>query len=416
MTLSEELTWRGQVKDKTFQDTTWLDQPRTFYLGVDCNSADSLTIGNLAVFMMARRLRKHGWKAVLLVGGATSLIGDPGGKDEERPIKSREEIQKNVAGIQAQVQRLFSDMDFTPVDNYDWFKDIGYLAFLRDVGKHYSMTELLQRDFIASRIGEGSGGISYAEFSYSLIQGYDFWQLFKDHNVELQIGGSDQWGNMLSGVPLIRKKEGKEVHALSMDLVINKATGKKFGKSEDGAVWLDAAKTSPYKFYQFWLNADDEGVEDYLKIYTELSKEAIEAIMAEFNQDRGARKAQKTLAYEVTALVHGTETADSIVRVTATLFGGSDYGSLTEDDIVRLTDELPVVPADIGDDLISPLVTAQLASSNTEARRFLDQGAVYLNGVQIPSDKVLAASDLIASHYAIIRRGKNSNAIIKVSA
>jgi len=254
--LSDDLQWRGLIKDKTFDDVTWLDSPKTFYLGSDCSS-DSLTVGNLAIFMLARRLTEAGWKTVLLVGGATSLIGDPGGKDEERNLKSREEIAANVAGIKAQVQRLFANQEFTLVDNYDWFKDIGYLEFLRDVGKHYSMTELVQRDYIASRMGEGGGGISYAEFSYSLIQGYDFWHLFKNHGVEMQIGGSDQWGNILSGVPLIRKKEGKEVHAFSMPLVINKTTGKKFGKSEAGAIWLDPARTSPTQMYQFWINTDD---------------------------------------------------------------------------------------------------------------------------------------------------------------
>ena len=251
MTLSEELEWRGLIKDRTFTDPRWLDTPRTFYLGSDAGSSDSLTVGNLAIYMLARQLALHGWKTVLLVGGATSLIGDPGGKDEERQLKSREEVERNVAGITAQVEKLFTGLEFEAVNNYDWFKDMGYLEFLRDVGKHYSMTELVQRDFIASRMNEGGSGISYAEFSYNLIQGYDFYWLFKNKGVELQIGGSDQWGNMLSGAPLVRKKEGKEVHALSMPLVINKATGKKFGKSEAGAVWLDPAKTSPTQFYQF---------------------------------------------------------------------------------------------------------------------------------------------------------------------
>jgi tyrosyl-tRNA synthetase len=299
MKLSEDLAWRDQIKDKTFQDISWLDEPKTFYLGVDCSS-DSMTIGNLAVFMTARRLLDAGWRTILLVGGATSLIGDPGGKDEERQLKTREEIEKNVAGIKAQVQRLFADKEFTLVDNYDWFKDIGYLEFLRDVGKHFSMTELLQRDFIVSRIGEGGSGISYAEFSYSLIQGYDYWHLHKSEGAVLQLGGSDQWGNMLSGVPLIRKKENAEVHALSTPLVINKTTGVKFGKSEEGAIWLDDSKTSVYKFYQFWLNVDDEGVEDYLKVYTLLPKDEIEKVMVEFINDKAGRLAQKTLAYEVT--------------------------------------------------------------------------------------------------------------------
>ena len=294
MTLSEDLQWRGLIKDKTFDDPKWLDTPRTFYLGADC-SADSLTIGNLAIFMTARRLNEAGWKTVLLVGGATSLIGDPGGKDAERDLKPREEIERNVAGIKAQVSRLFDGREFELVDNYDWFKDIGYLEFLRDVGKHFSMTELVQREFIASRMGEGGGGISYAEFSYNLIQGYDYWHLYKTRGVELQIGGSDQWGNILSGAPLIRKKEAKEVHAFSMPLVINKTTGKKFGKSEEGAVWLDANRTSPTQMYQFWVNAGDDGVEDYLKTYTMLPKEEIEAIMTQHRERPSERIAQSRL-------------------------------------------------------------------------------------------------------------------------
>ena len=414
MTLSQELTWRGQVKDKTFDDLTWLDTPKTFYLGVDCNSSDSMTIGNLAVFMMARRLRKHGWKAVLLVGGATSLIGDPGGKDDERPLKTREEIQTNAQGIQKQVSAIFSDMDFTPVDNYDWFKDIGYLEFLRDVGKQYSMTELLQRDFISSRIGDGGSGISYAEFSYSLIQGYDYWQLYKNHHVVMQIGGSDQWGNMLSGVPLIRKKENQEVHALSMPLVINKSTGKKFGKSEEGAVWLDGAKTSPYKFYQFWLNLDDDGVEDYLKIYTELDKDAIDTIMQRFNEDRSIRLAQKTLAYEVTSLIHGEETAESVKRVSKVLFGGDDYKQLSADDFKVVIGELGSIKAEVGDSLVDILVETKLASSKGEARRFLSSKAVYINGKQVDESKQqLEASDTIQG-YVVLRRGKNSQIVVEV--
>lgn len=416
MTLSEELAWRGLIKDKTFDDIRWLDEPKTFYLGVDCNSSDSMTIGNLAVFIMARRFLDAGWKTILLVGGATSLIGDPGGKDEERALKSRDEILANVAGIRAQVERLFDGKAYTPVDNYDWFKDVGYLEFLREVGKHYSMTELVQRDFIAQRIGESGTGISYAEFSYSLIQGYDYWHLFKEHGAVLQIGGSDQWGNMLSGVPLIRKKENAEAHALSMPLVINKVTGKKFGKSEDGAVWLDANKTSVYKFYQFWLNVDDESVIDLIKIYTLLSKNQIDELEATFHGDKAARLAQRTLAYEVTSLVHGRERAESVRRISEVLFGGGDYRQLTADDIDQLKSELPTVVAKAGETpLHEILVQANLASSNGEARRFLESNAVYINGQQIPMSKTtLDEHDLIAGH-AIIRRGKNSSAIVSLS-
>lgn len=406
-TLSAELQWRGQIKDKTFDDISWLDDPKTFYLGVDCSSADSLTIGNLAVFMMARRLRKHGWKAILLVGGATSMIGDPGGKEEERDLKPREEIEANVAAIKKQVDQLFSGMDFTPADNYDWFKDVGYLEFLRDVGKQYSMTELLQRDFIATRIGEGGSGISYAEFSYSLIQGYDYWQLFKKHGVVLQIGGSDQWGNMLSGVPLIRKKENAEVHALSMPLIIDKTTGKKFGKSEEGAVWLDPNRTSVYKFYQFWLNVDDETVEDYLKVYTELDKDTIEHLMVEFMNDRASRKAQKTLAFEVTKLVHGAERADAVKKATEVLFGEGSFNDLNESEIEMLRAELP--SAEIGNDIYQTIVDAGLASSKSEARNFLFSGAIYINGQKVTDDQNIP----VQSGYSLLKRGKNSFAIIK---
>jgi tyrosyl-tRNA synthetase len=414
MTLAEELQWRGQIKDKTFADLTWLNTPRTFYLGSD-PSSDSLTIGNLAIYMLARRLRKHGWKAVMLVGGATSLIGDPGGKEEERELKSREELQTNVKGLEKQIEQLFAGLNFTLVDNYDWFKDIGYLEFLREIGKQYSMTELLQRDFIVSRIGEGGSGISYAEFSYSLIQGYDYWHLYKKHKVELQIGGSDQWGNMLSGVPLIRKKENVEVHALSMPLVIDKSTGKKFGKSEGGAVWLDPNKTSIYQFYQFWLNIGDDAVEEYLKIYTELDKPAVQEVMMEFHTNKAGRKAQKTLAYEVTKIVHSQDAADTVQKITQTLFEGGEYAKLSADDLKQLATGLPVVNAQGEANLVGLIVQAGLASSNTEARRFVQDGGIYINGEQLdPSSTTLSKNNSLHG-YVILRRGKNNQALVRLT-
>ena len=409
MTLSEELTWRGMIKDRTFGDIRWLDTPRTFYLGSD-SSSDSLTIGNLAVYMMARLLVDRGWKPVLLLGGATSLIGDPGGKDEERQLKSYDEIAHNVAGTQAQVERLFAGNSFVTVNNYDWFKDLGYLEFLRDVGKHYSMTELLQRDFIAARLGEGGTGISYAEFSYSLIQGYDYWWLYKHHGVELQIGGSDQWGNMLSGAPLIRKKEGKEVHCLSMPLIINKTTGKKFGKSEAGAIWLDEAKTSVYQFYQFWLNVEDDDVGEFFRRYTLLDRDAIAEVMTTFEADRAARLAQKTLAYEVTKLVHGVEKADAVVKATDVLFGRGDFNQLSSADIDILKAELPVVQIRTDDSLTSAVVSAGLASSNSEASRLAKSGAITVNGEKVlePGDNPFKKGD------NLLRKGKNSFALVSM--
>ncbi|MBX6334992.1 tyrosine--tRNA ligase, partial [Candidatus Saccharibacteria bacterium] len=323
----------------------------------------------------------------LLIGGATGLIGDPGGKDEERPLKSKEEIERNAAGLAAQVKRIFAGNQFELVNNYDWFKDLGYLEFLRDVGKHYSMTELIQRDFIASRMGEGGSGISYAEFSYSLIQGYDYYWLFKNKGVELQIGGSDQWGNMLSGVPLIRKKEGKEVHALSMPLVINKATGKKFGKSEDGAVWLDPNKTSPTQFYQFWINCDDEGVEDYLKIYTTITKPELESLMAEHRERPMERRAQIRLAEEVTRLVHGDAELATARAVTEILTGKRPLEEVTDFVLAAMRKEVPTVRARVGQEIIEVLVETGFASSKTEARRLLADNAISINGEKTRNER-----------------------------
>lgn len=404
MKLSEDLQWRNLIKDHTFSDLSWLDTPRTFYLGADCSSADSLTIGNLAVFMLAKRLNKAGWKTVLLVGGATSLIGDPGGKDEERPLKSREEIARNVAGIKAQVQRLFEGEAFTLVDNYEWFKNIGFLEFLRDTGKHYSMTELVQRDYIAERIGEHGNGISYAEFSYTLIQGYDFWHLFKELGVEMQIGGSDQWGNMLSGVPLIRKKEQKEAHALSMPLVINKATGKKFGKSEAGAVWLDPRRTTPTQFYQFWINTDDEGVEDYIKIYTSLEKAEVDELMAAHRENPRERLAQKKLAQEVTELLHGAQALAIAEEVTDYLTGKQSVASAGNEALEALKREIPSVEIAAGTELADVLVQTNLAASKSDARRLLQNNAIAINGVKATKEQ-LDTADFVQGR-AMLRKGK----------
>lgn len=414
MTLAEDLIWRGQVKDHTFQDVDWLNEPKTFYLGTDASS-DSLTIGNLAVYMLARRLAHAGWKTVLLVGGATSLVGDPGGKTEERELKSREDIEKHVKGLEKQVRHLLNGQPVTLVDNYHWFKDIGYLEFLRDVGKHYPMSELMQRDFVVERLGESGSGISYAEFSYSLIQGYDFWYLFKNHDVVLQIGGSDQWGNMLSGVPLVRKKENYEVHALSMPLVINKSTGQKFGKSEAGAIWLDERKTSVYQFYQFWLNVDDNGVGDYLKIYTELSRESIERIMQEFDDDRSSRLAQKALADEVTSLVHGKDNAEKAQLATKVIAEQTIIGEVDESIMHILRAEIPYAKASPSSPLADLLVVTGLATSNTEARRLVDEGAVYINGQTVRRD--VLQDDDFKQGRAILRKGKalQNSALIELA-
>ena len=415
MTLSEELKWRGFVNQTTIKDINILDgAPITFYWGVD-PSAASMTIGNLAAAMMTRLFIKHGHKAILLVGGATGMIGDPDGKSEERELKSLEEIAVNKAGISEQYSQIFAGMHFDVVDNYDWFKDMNYLTFLRDIGKHVPLRQMMSRDFVQSRLGESGAGISYAEFSYSLIQGYDFLHLHKEHGVILQLCGADQWGNSIAGVDLIRRKTGDEAHVWSCPLIINKATGIKFGKSEDGAIWLDSKLTGIYKFYQFWLNSDDKGVEDYLKVYTTLSKDEIDDIMAQFNADKASRIAQKKLAYEVTKVVHGQARADSIVRVSESLFGDGDYQSLSSEDFDIIKAELKTVTAVAGETtIVSLLVEGGLASSNSDAKRFIDSQAVYLNGKKLSEGQNnLSQSDAI-NGFVIIRRGKNSQILVSL--
>lgn len=413
MTLSEELKWRGFVNQTTYKDITVLDgEPISFYWGVD-PSADSMHIGQLAMSMMIRHFIEHGHKPILLVGGATGLIGDPDGKDEERDLKSIEEIQANIKGIVGQYKRLFAGFQVEFVDNYDWFKNVGYLKFLREIGKHVPMSQMLGREFVQTRIGDDGAGISYAEFSYALIQGYDFLHLYRTFGTTLQVCGSDQWGNSIAGVELIRRIDGAEANIWSAPLILNKSTGKKFGKSEAGAVWLDENKTSVYQFYQFWLNVDDEGVGDYLKVYTMLSQAEIATIMDEFNTDRSSRKAQKTLAYEVTAITHGTDRAESVKRISEVLFGGRDYKELTEIDFTELSKELGVFEVNAGADLAETLVSAGLAKSKGEARRFLESNAIYINGSQIPLNKTTFGNEDMLNGHAVLRRGKNAQVAIK---
>lgn len=415
MTLSEELQWRGFVNQTTFQDIKILDgEPITFYWGVD-PSARSMHIGQLAMAMMIKHFIKAGHKPILLVGGATGMIGDPDGKDSERELISLETIDLNKEGIKNQYSKLFEGKDLQLVDNYDWFKEIGFLEFLRNVGKHVPMSQMIGREFVSTRIGEGGSGLSYAEFSYSLIQGYDFLHLFKNKGVTLQVCGSDQWGNCIAGVELIRRVEGEEAHIWSAPLIINKTTGRKFGKTEEGAVWLDATLTSPFKFYQFWINADDAGVEDYLKIYTELDKNTIEGLMTEHRVSPEERIAQKRLAFEATRIVHGEEKAKSVENVSGVLFGGQKYESLSISDFEELEKELPVISAELGStNLADILVAGSLATSKTEARRFLEENAVYINGAQISLNKTVLDSNDINNGYAVIRRGKNLSILVKI--
>ena len=403
MTLSEELSWRGFVNQTTFANITDLDkETRTFYLGVD-PSADSMHIGNLAAVMLVIHLTNAGYKPIVLVGGATGMIGDPK-QDVERDLKTLDEIAHNKAGIAAQYRQILAGKDIDLVDNYDWFKGIGYLDFLRDIGKHFSMTQLLDREFIKARIGEGGVGISYAEFSYSLIQGYDFLHLYRDKGATLQIGGSDQWGNMLSGAQMINKLEGGEAHVLTVPLVVDKKTGKKFGKSEGNAVWLDADKTSPYKFYQFWLNVNDETAEDLVKIFTLMDKDSVEALIARHRENPGARELQRTLAQQVTDLIHGHERRESVERVTEVLFGGAAIANLNNDDLDALAAEIPTVVTGVS--VIDTLTTSGAAASNGEARRVIAGGGVSVNGQKIAEDTTL-------TDVSLVKKGKNTFILVR---
>ena len=403
MTLAEELTWRGLINQTTFADVKDINEPRTFYFGVD-PSAPSMTIGNLAAMMLCRHFIDHGYKPLLLVGGATGMIGDPDGKKQERDLRNAETVARNVEGLAAQFRQVFRGQDFEIVDNADWFSQINYIDFLHKIGKHISMTQLLDREFVQQRIGEGGAGISYGEFSYGLIQGYDFLHLYREKGATLQLAGADQWGNSVIGVSLIRKLESSEAHVLTAPLVINKQTGVKFGKSEGGAIWLDPEMTSPYKFYQFWLNCDDETSEDLIKIYTLLDRETVEALIDNHRANPGERALQKTLAREVTDLVHGRQRRGSVERVTATLFGGGDIAALNSDDLNALANEIPTV--DLETTVVAALVAAGLCTSNGEARRLIQNNAISVNGAKI-------AGDMPLTETSLIKKGKNDFLLVK---
>jgi tyrosyl-tRNA synthetase len=403
MTLSEELAWRGFVNQTTYKDIKAIDTDTPkFYMGFDA-SADSQTVGNLAAMMFVKTFLRHGAEGILLAGGSTSLIGDPGGKDKERPLQSEETIAHNVARAAEQLKVVLRGHDFKLVNNLDWTRDLTVIPFLRDIGKHFSMTPLVQRDYIANRIGEGGAGISYTEFSYTILQGLDYLHLFDTEGVTLQLGGSDQWGNCLSGVELIRRARGEDVNVMTTNLIINKATGRKFGKSEEGAVWLDPTKTTPTQFYQFWINADDAGVEEYLKVYTELSKEEVDDIMARHQKNPGARTAQVALAVEVTRLVHGDEQLRIATEVTDYL-KGADVGHAEGEALKALRAEIPAVKASADGSIAAVLVASGLSGSNTEARRFLKENAVSINGEKVQRENFEA--DDFHDGRLLLRRGK----------
>lgn len=421
MKLSEELIYRGFKAETTIENPADLDtrENKKFYWGAD-PSADSLTIGNLAAIMMCACFVRHGYEPYLLVGGATGQIGDPK-ENGERDLKTLDEVEHNKKCIREQIERVINAGDgnskdgttpgLTMVDNYDWFKDIHYLDFLREVGKAFSMTQLLDREFVQNRIGEGGSGISYAEFSYSLIQGYDFLYLYRTYGVQMQLCGADQFGNCSSGIHLIKRLENGEADVWSTPLVIDPVTGRKFGKSEGNAVWLAATDngsgnyTSIFDFYQFWMNQPDESVEYLIKIYTLLSKEEIEDILKRHKEAPEKRIAQKALARGVTEVVHGKDNAAAVENLTAVLFDkNTDFADFTADEITEFAAYLPVVSK--GTALLDALVNTGLAESKKKAREFITGGAITINGVKV-------TEEINLNQTAIVKKGKNKFVIVK---
>lgn len=402
MKLSEELIWRGFAAETTIKDPAELDTraSKKFYWGAD-PSADSLTIGNLAAAMMCACFVRHGYEPYLLVGGATGQIGDP--KDNgERDLKSLEEVEHNKACIAAQMKNVVKSDNLVMVDNYDWFKEMNYLTFLREVGKAFSMTQLLDRQFVQNRIGEGGSGISYAEFSYTLIQGYDFLHLYRTYGIDLQLCGADQFGNCSSGIHLIKRLEGATADAWSTPLIIDPATGRKFGKSEGNAVWLDSKKTSVFDFYQFWMNQPDSSVEYLMKIYTLLSREEVEEIMREQALAPEKRMAQKALAKGVTEVVHGHAAAEAVIALSERLFTGG-LNELAEDEIAEMGQYL--AQGQMGQKLFDLLVETGLCASKGEARKLASAGAISVNGAKVTEDTVV-------DQVALLKRGKNKFAVV----
>ena len=418
-TLLDALTARGFVHDATPGLAGRLTQgPITGYVGFD-PTADSLHVGNLVPVMGLAWLQRFGGTPIILVGGGTGLVGDPSGKRAERPMLAVEQIDHNVRRIRGQLEQFLSFQGANAArlrDNADWLRPLRLLDFLRDVGKHFTLNYMLQKDAVKSRM---ETGISYTELSYMLVQAYDFWHLWKTERCELQMGGSDQWGNITAGTELIGRRESASAHGLVFPLLTN-AAGGKFGKSEGDNVWLDPAKTSPYRFYQFWLNSDDRDVERLLRFFTFLELEEIAALLAAQAGDPGKRVAQRRLAQDLTARVHGAATAESVVRASGLLFGGLALAEAGPEVFGVLATEVPTVTLPrteaIGLGIVDALIRVALAASKGEARRGLAQKGFSLNGQPLTDpDRVLGAADILAGGYLMLQKGKRNYALIKLT-
>ncbi len=406
MGIYEELEWRGLIKDVS--DPSLKEKLNkggmTFYIGTD-PTGDSLHIGHFSSFLICKRLKDAGHHPILLVGGGTGLIGDPK-PDSERPMITYEQVNHNFNCLKAQAEKLFG---FEVVNNYDWLKNISFIDFLRDYGKFFNVNYMLQKDIIARRLDEG---ITYTEFSYMIMQAMDFWYLNKHRNVELQVAGQDQWGNITAGIELIRRKEGKEAYGFTMPL-LTKSDGTKFGKTNGKAIWLDINKTSAYEMYQFFINSEDTKVIDYLKFLTFLSKGEIEELDKKNQEAPHLREAHQALAREVITFIHGRDAYDEAVKISHALFSG-DIKALTAKEIEMGFGDLPSINLHDNLTLVDALIEASLAKSKREAREFIQNGAVSLNGDKCQDlEHILSTSDAIEGKFIVIRRGKKLYALIK---
>ena len=424
MGLIDELRWRGMLQDIMPGTEEQLNKEMTSgYIGFDPTS-DSLHIGSLVPILLLVHLQKAGHKPYALVGGATGMVGDPSGKSEERNLLNEETLQHNINGIQKQLSRFLDFASTQPnaaeiVNNYDWFKGMNFLSFIRDTGKHITVNYMMAKDSVKKRI-DGETGISFTEFSYQLIQGYDFYWLYTNRNCKLQMGGSDQWGNITTGTELIRRKAGGEAFAFTCPL-LTKADGGKFGKTEQGNIWLDAAKTSPYQFYQFWLNAGDEDAVKWIKIFTFLTKDAIESLVNEHTQDASKRLLQKALAKEITVFVHGEEAYNKAIETTAKLFANQQAPaeSLTVDDLENMEGvekfNYPAATINTGIDVVSFLAEIGIFPSKGEVKKMLQNGGISINRTKIDSQQLIINSSLLLhSQYLLVQKGRRNYYLVKV--
>ncbi|MBC9934781.1 tyrosine--tRNA ligase [Chitinophaga qingshengii] len=425
MNLIEELRWRGMLQDMMpGTDEQLQKEMTTAYIGFD-PTAESLHIGSLVPILLLVHLQKAGHKPLALVGGATGMVGDPSFKAEERKMLDDETLQKNVNGIRKQLERF---LDFDPakpnaaemVNNYDWFQHISFLDFIRDTGKHITVNYMMAKDSVKKRI-EGDNGMSFTEFTYQLIQGYDFFHLYTAKNCKLQMGGSDQWGNIVTGTELIRRKAQGQAFAFTCPL-IKKADGTKFGKTEQGTVWLDPKRTSPYTFYQFWFNTSDVDAESYIKIFTFLEQEEVDALIEEHRQDTGKRVLQKRLAQEVTTFIHGEEAYKFAVSASSILFNKNTAEillALSEDELMEVMEgvpqrEVPKTDLEAGKDIVSFLADAGIFTSKGEARKMVQGGGISINKTKVPGiDAAVNTSSLLRDKYILVQKGKENYILVK---